>query len=171
MVVTMILSLGIGFLLGWYITGRKSVPVASESEMGEELFTTEEGGELLFPFESEGEKSMAANENMLAVNDQNAGNSVAIAEVVLEVKSWVAVHEDRAGAPGNILGARLFAAGKSSANVELLRATAPGKVYYAMLHRDDGDGKFDHAKDVPMKNAAGQIIVVKFNTAPSIQTQ
>ncbi len=171
MVVTMILSLGIGFLLGWYITGRDSDSGAAEEEtIGKQLMSIEEEESgLLFPQEEK--SSPEGGKNELVVNDQPAGSMVVIARAVLEQYAWIAIHEDKSGVPGNILGARLFSAGTTSDTVELLRAMVPGKVYYAMAHRDDGDKSFDIKKDTPMKNDAGQIIMVKFSTTASAQTQ
>ncbi len=101
--------------------------------------------------------------NAIAVEDQVPGNQVTISTAVFdEGGGWVAIHEDRDGKPGNILGAQIFPAGETrSGFVNLLRPTVRG-VYYAMLHRDDGDREFNHAKDAPITDAAGSVIMMRF---------
>ncbi len=104
--------------------------------------------------------------NAIAVNDQAPGMRIALALVTLAGDGWVVIHEDRDGKPGSILGAQRFNAGANqSGSVELLRATEEGKVYYAMLHSDDGDRQFDHTKDLPVTNPEGNAILMRFVTA------
>lgn len=107
-----------------------------------------------------------AGGNAIAVNDQPPGVKVIISFVTLAKDGWVAIHEDRDGKPGNILGARRFNAGeRQSGAVDLLRATEPEKVYYAMLHSDDGDHQFDRAKDPAVTDPQGNAIMMRFVTA------
>lgn len=101
--------------------------------------------------------------NAILVNDQGPGMKVEMAMTTLAQESWIAIHEDRDGQPGNILGAQLFSAGQSQkGTVELLRQTQEGQVYYAMLHADDGDRKFDHTKDLPQEDSQGNVILMRF---------
>lgn len=100
--------------------------------------------------------------NSIAVNDQAPGMQVMIALMTITEDAWVVIHEDRDGKPANILGAGRFNAGANLAGtVELLRPTEEGRVYYAMLHRDDGDRQFDHQKDLPVEDPQG-VIVMRF---------
>lgn len=108
----------------------------------------------------------------IAVSEQAAGMSVKIASVYLPVAGWVAVHEDAGGTPGKILGARRFEKGAyTGVAVELLRGTENGKIYYAMLHTDDGDRAFDAKKDALVKDASGSAVMVKFTITlvPTLQ--
>lgn len=101
--------------------------------------------------------------NAILVNDQAAGAAVSIAMVTLASDGWVAIHEDRGGKPGAILGAQRFNAGtKQSGTVELLRPTVAGGVFYAMLHADDGDKMFDVKKDMPLTDPQGSAIMMRF---------
>ena len=113
---------------------------------------------------------IATGLSTVAADNQPAGKTVSVA-VKLEKEAWVAVHEETNGAPGKILGAQLFTAGTHFGKVELLRGTVAGAKYYAMLHADDGDRKFDHAKDMPLKNAAGQAITDEFAASTAVLTQ
>ena len=110
--------------------------------------------------------TVLAGGNAIAVNDQLPGMTVDLSLVTLAQDGWVVVHEDRDGKPGSILGARRFSAGENqSGTVELLRVTQEGKVYYAMLHADDGDRQFDHTKDLPLRDPQGNVIVMRFVAA------
>ena len=106
--------------------------------------------------------AFSGGKNSLAVDNQKAGDRVAVSSVTLEKDAWVAVHEDDGGKPGRILGAQRFLAGTHSGAVDLLRGTVAGGMYYAMLHADDGDHAFDVAKDVPIKDAGGDPVMAKF---------
>ncbi len=91
----------------------------------------------------------------VSAQDQPAGLKVIIDSATMSEQGWIVIHEDRDGAPGNILGARRFETGTSSGEVTLLRNTVEGGTYYVMIHTDDGDGEFDYTKDLPvMENDA-----------------
>lgn len=103
---------------------------------------------------------VATGENILVVSNQPAGNKVVISMVSVGANGWVTVRETGAdGALGNILGARRFNAGKYfGETVELLRDTKEGRVYATVLHADDGDGEFEYASEVPVKDKEGNLI-------------
>lgn len=109
--------------------------------------------------------------NAIEVDDQKVGSTVSLKSVKFENAGWVAIHDDKEGTPGNILGAAWFPSGENSGLVELLRNTESGKTYFAMLHNDDGDKKFDNKIDVPITDASGTIIMVKFmaSETPAVQ--
>jgi len=104
----------------------------------------------------------------IVVADQNAGIEVHIKEVTLQKTGWVAIHESQNGSPGTVLGAQLFNAGKQSGTVDLLRGTAPGSVYYAVLHDEDGDRAFNLRKDLPLSDSMGNPIMAEFRTTSLI---
>ena len=104
----------------------------------------------------------------LQVRNQPPGDSVLIDAVILAQNGWVVIHEDRDGQPGNILGARRLGEGSHTGEqVALLRGTIGGLIYYAMLHNEDGDGVFDHTKDLPLRNESDEIIMAQFETIAS----
>lgn len=110
--------------------------------------------------------TLPAGGNAIAVNDQPPGSKVAIPLLTLARDGWVVVHEEAGGWPGAILGAQRFNAGANqSGSVELLRPTEEGKVYFAMLHADDGDRQFDHTKDLPIQDPQGNTILMRFVAA------
>ena len=106
--------------------------------------------------------ALSGAKESIAAHNQPAGDAVSINSINSEQGAWVAVHEDEGGKPGRILGAQFFLAGNHSGIVDLLRATAENKIYYAMLHRDDGDHVFDTAKDLPIKDEDGNPVMAKF---------
>ena len=84
------------------------------------------------------------------VSDQAAGGVVLISKTAFVHTAWLAVHEDRDGRPGNILGAQLVPMGTSrGVTTDLLRPTVSG-VYYAMVHEDAADGDFDYQANKPI---------------------
>jgi len=102
------------------------------------------------------------SKKIIVVKDQPAGFKVIVDSVSLENVGWVAIHEDRDGELGNILGAYRFENGTHSGEVELLRNTVEGGTYYAVIYNDDGDREFDHKKDVPLVDGLGNEIISEF---------
>lgn len=147
-----------GFLVGRSADGGSS-PFGTWGEPAKEGVP---GGEL---------GTLTLGGNAIAVNDQAPGLSVEVRLVTLARDGWVVIHEDRDGKPGNILGAqRLGAGANQSGSVELLRAIEEGKVYYAMLHSDDGDRAFDHTKDLPITDPQGNVILMRFVATANLPT-
>jgi hypothetical protein len=106
-----------------------------------------------------------SSSNGVLVNDQAAGVTVTLNEVDFQATGWVAIHEDSNGKPGEILGAALFPAGKTTdATVTLLRPTIAGTSYLAVLHFNDNPGSnvFNWQKDVIMDDSTGHPIMVQF---------
>lgn len=118
-----------------------------------------------------GQIGTRTGQNSVSVEDQKPGNNVIVESLTLATNGWVAIHDDNNGKPGHILGAHRFNAGTyAGQNVELLKETEDGKVYYAMLHADDGDKQFDYRVDLPVKDETGNIIMMRFvATAKSAQ--
>lgn len=107
--------------------------------------------------------TVLAGGNAVAVNDQPPGLTVSLGMVAITRDGWVVIHAAEDGAPGRILGARRFDAGSvETGSVELLRPTEEGRVYFAMLHADNGDRQFDHTKDLPLTDAGGNVILMRF---------
>lgn len=135
------LILGGGAVWLWF-SGPTSAPAPLETESG-------------------GQPPVSFAESVF-VRDQRAGIVVAVDSVTLSASSWVAIHESEEGVPGNILGAQRFDPGTHSGNVDLLRETVPGGSYFAMLHRDNGDGAFSPASDLPVTHPDGEAIATAF---------
>lgn len=99
-----------------------------------------------------GSSGLIVSNNAIYVAEQIPGQSVSVAVVRLEKPGFVVIHEDVSGAVGKILGvSSLLPEGevKDLMPVALSRATTDGETVYAMLHFDNGDSRFDVAKDEP----------------------
>ncbi len=103
--------------------------------------------------------------NSIVMSDQYPGNVVNISSVQLTKGGWVVIHEDNAGQPGAIIGSAWVDAGVNPAKITLSKTTIDGRTYYAMLHSDDGDRKFDAAKDAPLKDSNGNTIMRIFRAS------
>lgn len=110
----------------------------------------------------------APNEvNRIVMSDQYPGNVVYLSSVQLAAPGWVAIHKDNAGVPGAIIGTAYVAAGINPVKVTLTTPTIDGGTYYAMLHSDNGDKKFDEIKDPALKDSRGNIIMKIFHASVS----
>lgn len=102
--------------------------------------------------------------NAIFVADQPPGSGITVGFALIERDGFVAIHEERAGTHGAVIGASaLLGMGESrNVDVSLDRRSQDGETLFAMLHADDGDGTFDAAKDLPVRDAEGRIIVMPF---------
>ena len=106
--------------------------------------------------------------NRIVISDQYPGNIVYVSSVQLANGGWVAIHKDNAGMPGAIIGSAYFEKGINPGRITLTETTVDGKIYYAMIHSDDGDKKFDTVKDLPTKDSRGNIIMKLFRISTNI---
>jgi hypothetical protein len=110
-----------------------------------------------------------ANEvNRIVVSDQYPGNVVYTSLVQTSNGAWVEIHKDNNGTPGAIIGSAWAEKGSSPVRVTLTEKTQDGQLYYAMLHTDDGDKKFDPAKDLPLKDSKGNVVMKAFRASTNV---
>jgi len=100
--------------------------------------------------------------NMLSVSNQKAGPTVDIDEVSLQKPGFVAIHTDDHGKPGAIIAHSGLISAGTKQDLVINYATKAGSVYYAMLHADNGDGKFDPTKDLPIVGSDAMPVMAKF---------
>lgn len=175
-VLAIVVLVGIGSYRIWGIRWWEYLRrTPAEESLGNVLPPTEKGGEekeeTASPAENESAGKTAPpppavvgmGEYTLGVSNQPAGNRVEVASVTAPTNVWVVVHEDQDGRPGRALGAERFRMGRAQGAVDLLRNTASGAVYYAILHSDDGNSAFELDKDLPLQDESGEIISVRFN--------
>lgn len=102
------------------------------------------------------------NSELIRVLAQTAGTQVT-AHVIFDAPGWVAVHEERDGELGNVLGASWLPEGEHDVTVELLRGTLAGQIYHAVLYNDDGDRIFEYKSgDVYLLDGSKQPIQATF---------
>ncbi|MEK7609577.1 MAG: hypothetical protein AAB470_00455 [Patescibacteria group bacterium] len=106
--------------------------------------------------------------NRIVVSDQFPGNVVNISSVLLANGGWVEIHADKNGQPGDYIGSAYFTKGINTGKITLTKSTVEGGIYYAMLHSDDGDKKFDTTKDLPIKDSKGNIIMKLFRVSATV---
>lgn len=106
--------------------------------------------------------------NRVVMSDQYPGNVVYLSSVQLAQPGYVAIHKDNGGQPGAIIGYAHFDKGINPGKITLTESTVEGGTYYAMLHADDGDGKFDAVKDAPLKDSRGNVIMQIFHASASV---
>lgn len=150
-VVTVIVII-ILIILGYYLfKGNNSAPSTTETPAPTEPLAVD------------------ANEvNRIVVSDQYPGNIVYISSVQLANGGWVEIHKDNNGTPGAYIGSAYFEKGISPGKINLTEKTVDGGIYYAMLHSDNGDKKFDATKDLPLKDSKGNIIMKLFRVSTNI---
>ncbi len=113
---------------------------------------------------------MSSGKDAITVENQRAGASVAVKKAEFSEARWIVVREiNEKGAAGNILGAGWFPGGMhENILVPLLKETTGGEQYKAELFSDsNGDKKFDHKTDEPVKDAAGNTVSTSFSTVAS----
>jgi len=132
------------------------------------------GGVNQKPESVDNSSGLIISNNAIYVSDQIPGYSVSVQVVHLEKPGFVVIHEDADGTPGKILGvSALLAAGetKNLSSITLSRAIKDNETIYAMLHFDNGDGKFDAANDKPVIDPVGNAPVMMIVTVDKEATE
>ncbi len=110
-----------------------------------------------------------ANEvNRIVVADQYPGNIAYVSSVQFAKPGFVVIHKDDKGKPGAVIGSAYFDKGINPGKITLTEKTVDGGIYYAMLHTDDGDKKFDAGKDVVLKDSKGSEIMKIFRATSNV---
>jgi hypothetical protein len=82
-----------------------------------------------------------------------------VTSATLSQEAWIAIRD----ASGRTLGAALFPAGpQSNVSVPLLRATASGESYQALVYFDDGTKTFNLKTETIVLNADGSVAGTTF---------
>ncbi len=183
MIVAGIAGILVGFFAGWmWVDTGKDKPASETTDTASSIDLNDFPSDELKKADNSKETSevtpptpptpsvSAASDNKISVEIQSAGKEVAVSSVALTGESWIVIHEDEAGKPLRILGAKRLNAGTyTNVVVKLLRETVEGHTYYAMLHGDDGDGLFDSKKDMVETDISGAPIIAKFETSTIAQ--
>ncbi len=167
-IILIIAALVVGFLVGWAV-GKQSTKATPSKMTATSTPTTMATGTNKNTFTVTADKTamgvqqnaqgmegtrgtpdlVAQGTGSVSVGSQKAGATVLVSAVTLEKTGWVAVREDDNGSLGWILGAQRLPAGShKDIAVQLLRSTAAGKKYSAVLYSDNGDGAFAKASDI-----------------------
>lgn len=138
----------------------------SETTMDSSKGETVSGSGSTMTNPAETSSSVGASADVVVAENQTAGDSVLVKLASLAQDGWIVVHEDRAGKPGNVLGATYRAAGLyNNVSVHLLRGTSAGGTYYVMIHKDDGNkDDFSLQTDSAVMTGAGEPVMIAFKT-------
>lgn len=100
----------------------------------------------------------------LSLGPQRVGIAVVLFSASVPKTSWLVVHSSKNGSPGEILEEAIppLNPGNYEKNAVILRVPPKAGTYYASLHIDDGDLKFDPVKDTLAKDEKGQDIMKGF---------
>lgn len=110
------------------------------------------------PGSSDDSSGFVVGNNSIYVSEQMPGGNITVSVVRLKKAGFVVIHEDISDEPGDILGiSSLLSAGETRnlPPITLSRELLDGQTAYAMLHFDNGDGRFDAAADEPALDMVG----------------
>jgi uncharacterized surface protein with fasciclin (FAS1) repeats len=117
------------------------------------------------PVQLEGETVMgqftALEPGIIVSNQDVADNTVVIEGVVTAADSWLVIHRDENGAPGEVIGYAPAAPGVTpNVRVELTGELSAGETLWAMLHYDLGvRGEFEFpGEDAPIRLPRGVVM-------------
>jgi hypothetical protein len=152
-----------GIVAAIILTSPRGPLIAPSSE--------EDAGETVNPRDETFGSMLRVGPNAIYVDTQTAGaSSVLVGIAAMEKPGYVVIHADDGGVPGRIIGtSELRSEGGEQFEVSLSEALVDGQVYYAMLHTDDGDGSFDAAKDAPVTDMDGNVILMSFEARTGYQ--
>lgn len=110
---------------------------------------------------------VAEDKTMVAVGIHTPAKTVVVDKVTLKKSGFVVIHEDTKGQAGGILGASGLLQEGTHENIviELTRKTVEGESFIAMIHTDNGDGKFDPTVDEPAKDESGVVSQATFQVS------
>jgi len=100
--------------------------------------------------------------NSLLVDTQKAGDEVVVKNINVSKPGYVVIQESSDGKPGRIMGSsNLLNAGETK-ETYVKAEISSDKEYFAVLYTETGDKFFNKAKDVPIEDTEGNIIMMKF---------
>ena len=107
---------------------------------------------------------LRVGEIAIYVADQTPAETAMISFVDLAEVDWVVIHQNNEGKPGTIMGSSDFLSSGETRDfsINLSRASEDGEQLFAMPHKDNGDGVFNAADDVPVKSEDGNVMFMKF---------
>jgi len=127
------------------------------------------GGERMQTFEA----MLLTGQDAIFVDNQPAQErSVLVWFALFANPGYVVIHEDDGGVPGGAIGASMWLLdGAENFRVDVDRPLEEGEIYYAMLHADDGDQVWSEAKDFPVSDGQGNVVVMTFSALEGADPQ
>lgn len=109
-------------------------------------------------------------ENRVTMSDQAAGSlNISVTSAYLQEPGFIVIHENVSGGAGRIVASSTYLPAGQSRNVMILTgALLDGKTYFAMLHKDNGDQKFDASQDAPMTDEDANVVMTEFKISGNV---
>jgi hypothetical protein len=157
-VVAFAAGLLIGGLLVWIFGGtpakdKHDEEMKKDDTQGEEI-TLEQKSDEEQKVEMEKAPEMMVGEGKAEVKAQSAGKMVKLESTTFPSdEGWIGVRDYADGKTGYILGVARFSKsqGLVPSEVSLVRSTVAGKEYAVVYFKEDGDKKFNAAKDTQLE--------------------
>ncbi|GEM_PF-3044347 len=105
-----------------------------------------------------------AGKNLINIKDQKSDKEVKevlVDRVVISKQGFLVVHADVGGRPGKVLGNSVLLNAGETREVSVRLTAQPG-MYWAMLHADNGNGKFSATNDLPVMDDKGKPVMLRF---------
>lgn len=114
---------------------------------------------------------LLVGDNAIYVSDAKPAATVMVGFAVLADGGYVVIHEDSDGKPGAIVGnSDILSQGENKDfEAALSRESIDGETLYAMIHSDNGDGEFNPAEDLPIKDDQENVVLMKFQVSESAE--
>lgn len=155
-VVIVVLVIGAMLQLSIDSSSSKVVPAGSSSEIRSSSNMTDR--------QKNAENMAAKGGNTVYLENQTAGQStVKIGFAMFADSGFVVIHEDNNGTPGKIIGSSALI--RKRADQIMIQISPPLKkdqVYYAALHRDNGDATFKETDNRFLDDTDGDVTLMSF---------
>lgn len=105
--------------------------------------------------------SMRLEVSQLTVPEQDPLDVVYVSSAVVPAGGYVVIHASVDGKPGEVIGSSQYITktGAAAFTIDLKRDLRPGENIFALLHVDDGDGKYLPSRDVAIIDGEEPIAV------------
>ncbi len=102
--------------------------------------------------------------NGILVHDQVVTDDVLIDSVTISQPSFVAIHANNAGKPGDVIAvSKLLSSSKKNSVIVLPEKLQIGEKYFVLLHADDGDGIHTFpGRDTLVSNDTNKPLIASF---------
>lgn len=150
--VIVIVVLVVILLIGgyWYFNGKNSANNSNGNNTNSTYSQTNNTSKGDVPGDS-GPNPQTPTTDTIAVSTQVPGNSINIDNAYLSEPGFIVIHEATAdGKPGNIIASSGLLGVGPIQDLEIKVTVKAGAKYFAMLHKDNGDKKFNVATDAPI---------------------
>lgn len=112
---------------------------------------------------TENQGIVAGDNNSLVVGLQNPTSvAVLIREASLTEPGFIVIHKDNNGVAGEVVAVSELLHPDRYQNISIVMDFQAGEAYIAMLHADNGNGRFNPETDLPMKNMDNQTVMASF---------